>query len=367
MYSKIILATLTVCLFILFPFNLVSQTTFEEYAAEQNRRFQQYIADDENAFNKYKADVEKKWREFIESTRDEWVSYNADLDGLNRVDFKEGIIIIEALVETHSEGDMDVARGKVINQVIGLLSIDNLSGMNPMQGQLKFLDGTPVTAGNVKKFAEQAAAGAEKSIGHFKGKDGVDRMKVRLEIKMAPDHIRKRAEIFLPIARKYAELYKVDIAVVMAMMETESTFNPLAKSPVPAYGLMQIVPKYAGREVNRSVFDQDIAPKPSFLYNPDNNIQFGCAYLHSMRTRQFRKVEDSQKALYMMIAAYNTGPSNVAKAIIGKKRIDNAVKKANVMSRDSLYTHLIENLPSQETRDYLEKVVGRSAQYVEWR
>ncbi len=44
----------------------------------------------------------------------------------------------------------------------------------------------------------------------------------------------------------YAGEFKLDPALVMSVIYNESRFNPLAKSYVPAYGLMQIVPKSAG-------------------------------------------------------------------------------------------------------------------------
>jgi len=325
-----------------------------------------FIEDDEQAFKKYKEDVERKWNEFINSTREEWVSYADDLEGMSRVNFKDGIIIIEAIVETHSPGDMNEAKAKVAKQIERLLSDDNASSSNILAGQLTLIDGTPVTPENVNSFTKQIVPETRETVSHYKGKDGVGRMKVRLEIKMAPDHIRKRAMQYLPIVQMYSFEYNLDVSLIMAMMETESTFNPMAKSSVPAYGLMQIVPRYAGLEVNRRIFNSDEPPKPSFLYKPENNIQFGTAYLSSMRARQFRNVIDDQSAMYMIIAAYNTGPSNVARAILGRTGINEAVEIANEMTPDSLYKHLVENLSAKETQDYLVKVTTRMEHYHEW-
>ena len=365
MQLKTLLIISVILGFVALPSLIVSQT-FEDYLKDQERQFNKYVEDDEQAFEKYKADVEKKWNEFINSTRDEWVSYADDLEGMSRVNFKDGIIIIEAIVETHSPGDMNEAKAKVAKQVERLLADDNATGSNILSGQLRLLNGSPVTPENVNKFAEEVIPETKETVAHYEGKDGVGRMRVRLEIKMAPDHILKRAQEYMPIAKKYSDQYDVELPLIMAMMETESTFNPMAKSPVPAYGLMQIVPRYAGLEVNRKIFNSDERPKPSFLYKPENNIQFGTAYLSSMRTGQFRNVKDDQSATYLIIAAYNTGPSNVARAILGRTGINDAVEAANEMTPDSLYNHLVENLEAKETREYLVKVTVRMEHYEEW-
>ena len=351
---------------IVIPSSSTVSQPFEDYLKDQERLLNQFVEDDERAFEKYKADVEKKWNEYISSTPEEWVSYADDLEGMSRVNFEDGIIIIEAIVETHSPGDMNEAKAKVAKQIENLLSDDNATGSNLLAGQLRLVDGTPVTPDNVNRYTGEVLPETKETVSHYEGKDGVGRMKVQLEILMAPDHIRQRAREYLPMAQEHSVMYNIDVSLIMAMIETESTFNPMAKSSAPAYGLMQIVPRYAGLEVNRRLFNSDEKPKPSFLYQPDNNIHFGTAYLSSMRARQFRNIMDEQSAMYMMIAAYNTGPSNVARAILGRTGINDAVEAVNKMTPATLYDHLIENLPAQETRDYLVKVTTRMMHYEQW-
>ena len=154
--------------------------SFDDYVREQERQFDKFVEDDEAAFAKYKADVEKKWNEFINSTRTEWASYSDDLEGLSRVNFADGVIVIEAIVETHSPGDMNEARAKVAKQVELLLSEDNATGTNILAGQLRLANGKPVTPENVNSFAEEVTPETKETVSHFKGEDGVDRMKVRL-------------------------------------------------------------------------------------------------------------------------------------------------------------------------------------------
>ena len=66
-----------------------------------------------------------------------------------------------------------------------------------------------------------------------------------------------------------------------------------------------------------------------------------------------------------MIAAYNTGAGNVAKAF-NKDRTRNIRKAAeviNTMEPNEVYQQLLESLPYDETKLYLKKVYGRIAQY----
>ena len=73
------------------------------------------------------------------------------------------------------------------------------------------------------------------------------------KIQLKRDRFNK-AEKYLSQVAMQAEQWKVDQEVLLAIMETESHFNPMAKSHIPAYGLMQIVPSTAGADVNKKIF-----------------------------------------------------------------------------------------------------------------
>ena len=63
-----------------------------------------------------------------------------------------------------------------------------------------------------------------------------------------------KAEKYLTFVEEHASKWRLEKDVLLAIMETESHFNPLAKSQIPAFGLMQIVPSTAGVDVNRKIF-----------------------------------------------------------------------------------------------------------------
>jgi len=70
----------------------------------------------------------------------------------------------------------------------------------------------------------------------------------------------------------------------------------MAKSSVPAYGLMQIVPQSAGLDATEFVYGKPVLLSPSYLYNDKNNVNIGTAYLHILNYRYLKKIKNPVKA-----------------------------------------------------------------------
>src|SRR5690606_39614355 len=81
----------------------------------------------------------------------------------------------------------------------------------------------------------------------------------------------------------------------LPILETESAFNPMAKSPIPAFGLMQIVPSSAGQDATAKLFGKPKLLAPSYLYNAENNIRVGAAYFNILYYRYFRSEEHTSE------------------------------------------------------------------------
>jgi len=174
-----------------------------------------------------------------------------------------------------------------------------------------------------------------------------------------------KAKPFIGEVKNQSDRWKLSPSLMLAIMHTESYFNPKAQSHVPAYGLMQIVPRTAGIDVNRMLNKKDAPMTEADLFLPDYNITAGVAYMHILNSRYLRKIKDPQSRLYCMVAAYNTGAGNVAKTFNEDKsrNINRAAKIINKLKPEEVYDHLVANLPYDETKHYVQRVVKRQNIY----
>jgi membrane-bound lytic murein transglycosylase C len=125
---------------------------------------------------------------------------------------------------------------------------------------------------------------------------------------------------------------------------------------------MQLVPASGGRDAYRKAKGQDMAPSRDYLFVPENNIELGVAYLHVLSYDQLEQIENQVSREYCMISAYNTGSRNTYKAFSADS-VD-AINRINGLEPPAVYDRLRANLPYQETRDYLAKVVTFRKQFI---
>jgi soluble lytic murein transglycosylase len=101
--------------------------------------------------------------------------------------------------------------------------------------------------------------------------------------------------------RVYASQDHLDAAMLAAVIEAESKFNPDARSDAGAIGLMQLTPSTAkgiAQYTGGSRF------RVSDLTNPDINIRYGAWYLGHL----FERYNGNER---LALAAYNAGQDNV--------------------------------------------------------
>ena len=214
-----------------------------------------------------------------------------------------------------------------------------------------------------KTVAKRVVETVKPKVTTVKGGDGQERKVVKVEMALVTDNVSKNAALYKDLVAEFSNRFQVEQPLIFAIMEQESSFNPQAKSWVPAYGLMQLVPTSGGRDAYRYVYKTDRICESSYLFNPRNNIELGTAYLRVL-LNQFGKVSDDGCRRLCVIAAYNTGAGNVSRCFIGSTKLANAFPTINQMDYTRLYNHLITQLPYDETRNYVKKVVQRREKYL---
>ena len=128
--------------------------------------------------------------------------------------------------------------------------------------------------------------------------------------------------------------FTLDKALVYAMVRAESRFNPQAVSPVGAAGLMQIMPTAAAAAAGDDKLKTDRTP----LFDPAFNLRVGQDYFTWLLEKGVGH------DLVRAVAAYNGGPTTVART-------------AQMLGGDADSLLLMECLPAQETRAYVQKVL----------
>lgn len=132
-----------------------------------------------------------------------------------------------------------------------------------------------------------------------------------------------------PQKQNISALISEQPAIIQAIIDTESSGNPNARSEVGAVGLMQLMPGTAN----------DLGVDP---LDPVKNIEGGTRYYNQMR----KKFPDMKTA----IASYNWGPGNMAKAVAKVESKGQKPTWQNILKYNSVPT---------ETEEYVKRVIKK--------
>lgn len=433
------------------------QAEFQQYKEEVTRQYEQFLKEEQEAFQAFVEQAGAKWGNdnVWVPLKKTWVQYTGDLDERSAVDFEDGTVQVQVLIDTDeevSQEDINAALAEGVERValsgtVGPIQMikqrmfgeakteadpgtqrrtlanvdsftsyrvqrgDTLWGMSRrfdivladlaklnrmdvnarltqgkrilvpylpkdhspvvvtasaepvLKGQLKTASGQSVTSANAAAYARETVAGQTPKVETIKQKDGRTVQSATVQLKLAPDHLRVRAERYGPLVSRYAAKHSLHPSLVYAVMHTESAFNPRARSGAPAYGLMQLVPRSGARDAYQYVYKEDKLVSGAYLYDPKNNIELGTAFLHVLDSRYLKKIEHPKSRLYCVISAYNTGAGNVCKPFTGGTSPSRAAPIINRMEPEAVYARLRTDLPYEETRNYLKKVRDRMEMY----
>lgn len=155
-----------------------------------------------------------------------------------------------------------------------------------------------------------------------------------------------KAEVFDEFELLYPRPYEAEVSGaakrvrlpaewVYGVMRQESLYDPRARSSAGALGLLQLLPETARAVARRGGLDP---PTPASLFIPSINVLLGAAYLRE----QF---EAFGERFVLVLGAYNAGPNAV------RRWLPESPLDADVW---------IENVPFNETRNYIQRIVWNS-------
>jgi soluble lytic murein transglycosylase-like protein/TolA-binding protein len=137
-----------------------------------------------------------------------------------------------------------------------------------------------------------------------------------------------------------AKLASVDPYLLLAIARQESTFRAAIESHAGAKGVMQVMPSTA-KWITKSLETLD-AEDAQKLHDPSTSIRLGARYIGMMLERYNGNV-------VLALGAYNAGPGNMNKWIRAHETDD--------------MDAFIQNIPYEETKNYVRRVLGNYAAY----
>lgn len=132
------------------------------------------------------------------------------------------------------------------------------------------------------------------------------------------------------IIEKYSEKYNIDETLILAVIKTESSFDPSSVSEAGAMGLMQVMPETHEWLSGKLGRDEN----PSVLFDEDTGIEYG-TYLLRILLDEFHNIETA-------IAAYHAGIGRVGEWL-----------KDERYSSDGI---TLDVIPFKDTAHYVNKI-----------
>ncbi|MFA6788068.1 MAG: murein transglycosylase domain-containing protein [Arcobacteraceae bacterium] len=365
--------------FILFVSTLLLANNFENFLNQENQDFSSYKTNLDKEFTAYKKAYDKSleiykkeiqayWPHVEISSPHQFIQYDKDYHTKKSIDFQNETIQIEVIAQNEEE-----ARDKLLSSWNDLMQEDVKSAYAKDQLESKInheLNQNPNIVSEEKIIADVLSPEQQNEFIAVLQQQPLEKKEYQqktiytLNVKLPSDALIKKAQLYQQSVNEYAQKSNIDKELVYAIIHSESSFNPMARSHIPAFGLMQIVPKSAGVDTYNFLYGEKRVLNSDYLHNPNNNIKLGSTYLHMLNFKYLNSIKDPQSRLYCSIAAYNTGAGNVARSFTGTNNIVKASHKINAMPPSDVYKHLMKHLPYSETKRYLHNVNERRFVYL---
>ncbi|OCL83324.1 murein transglycosylase domain-containing protein [Arcobacter porcinus] len=351
------------------------------YKEEALKDFENYKKTQQKVFDDFKDEISKIWEEAKMPSAKSLINYTNDRKTRGEIDFENEKIIVETIASSYDEAVKNLKK-----ELNTLVSIDTkeFNNIDPFEKELssikksnKIIDSSFKNE-SILSDAIFGKKPSQKDLNNFSNKN-INNKSVKVQnspkvpnqkvysvvVPMPNETMINKSKEYEKEVTKQGKIRSIPRSLIFAVIHSESAYNPKARSHIPAFGLMQIVPSSAGKDVYEFLYNEEKLVSDKYLYNSTNNITMGTAYLHMLYFKYLSKIKNEESRLYCAIAAYNTGAGNVAKAFSKTTNISKASTIINKMSSKEVYNHLLTNLPYDETKGYLQKVTSRMHSYEE--
>ena len=394
------------------------EAAVEAYRAQEQAAFAAYRKAHAEAFAAYRARIQAHWDRVEVTQARQWVEYQEN-DRVKRVvDFAANEIrlsfqIPDEVAVSHRGGGWArlasdstdpasvrrrataavtellatrvgeaVARDPVVQGVAARVASGASSGPAALEGGGPRVLAELVPASNadgerLRQTAQRLVADAKISVRVAKTHQGGggNARSVRahvVRIALPSDRPLKKAAAYVDSVQaatrqwRLSESDRLNTALLLAVIHTESVFNPLAQSPEPAYGLMLIAPAPEDRERQRLLQAQrDVSQplSPNYLFRPENNIRLGTQALHRYYQETFAGVESTRSRIYCALAAYARDSAFVFATLAPDHPEAGAIQRINQQSERRVLTRLDDGLAERVEQRYVDRVLSRIGQY----
>lgn len=302
--------------------------------------------------------VENLWgyNEVLLAGPKDYVKYTDQYQTRSHINFDKGTITVETIAGVDPTGQLRRTIIKTLLMGDDPNSVDLYSDVDDIQiSKEPFLYGQVVdNTGTSIRLEWRAANFADYLLKtRLRKRNSGLHVIYSITINLVPNHLDKRAHKYLTMVRQASRKYGIDESLILAIMQTESSFNPYAVSHSDALGLMQIVQHSAGKDVFRAQ-GKSGWPDRGYLFDPEKNIDTGTAYLAILNDTYLAAINNPTSRRYAVITAYNGGAGSVLRVFSEDKM--EAANIINSMEPGDVYSTLISRHPSAQSRRYLYKV-----------
>jgi membrane-bound lytic murein transglycosylase C len=294
---------------------------FNNYKKELNEGYKEYVDSLSKGFIQYKKELSTYWKNPELSSKKVFVEYSKDKKIRKKVDYDNNYIEIDVISKNEKEAKAKMAKSlaklttettkEAVNNNPVLKKVDEKLSNNPkLQNVIKKDTPTnePIVGDiiftkppTIKKVINFTTNEVKKNKITKKPSKIKNNFVYTIKIKLPPKGFLAKAKRFKPDVLKRANQFHIKAPFIYSIIHTESSFNPMARSYVPAFGLMQIVPTTAGADAYKMLYGKKKILTPGYLYNSHNNILIGSAYLKPYSRVNKRSVTYNLSSLFIIV------------------------------------------------------------------